>query len=172
MPVIIGGKIIEDSYGNPLLNAGVPGNGTSAVQTLTTTGTPTGGTFKLRFDGFDTAAIAYNASAATVQAALRALPNIGSAGVNCAGGALPTGVTITFADVLAKLLVPVITVADNSLTGGSSPAPAIANTTPGVTAFGRGAGPGVLATDITNKKLYINSGTALEPAWIVAGTQT
>src|SRR5262249_41925037 len=48
------------------------------VQTVTLTGNPTGGTFTLTFSGQTTAAIAYNASAATVQSALQALSSIGS----------------------------------------------------------------------------------------------
>jgi hypothetical protein len=44
------------------------------VQRITITGTPTGGTFTLTFQGNTTAPIAYNASAATVVAALEALP--------------------------------------------------------------------------------------------------
>jgi hypothetical protein len=72
-------------------------SGTSEVQTITITGTPTGGTFTLTFAGATTSAIAYNASAATVQTALEALSTIGSGNVLCAGGALPgAAVTATF----------------------------------------------------------------------------
>lgn len=113
----------------------VPETGASQndVQTLTITGTPTGGTFTLSFNGYTTAAIAYNATAAAVQAALELLPNIGSGNVTCTGGALPgTGVTITFGGLLANEPQPVITTTD-SLTGGSSPASAIAHTTTGRT---------------------------------------
>src|SRR2546421_609250 len=65
------------------------GTGTSEVQSLSISGTPTGGSFALAYGGQVTAPIAYNASAATVQTALRALAAIGSTGVNCTGGALP-----------------------------------------------------------------------------------
>jgi hypothetical protein len=77
-------------------------SGTNAVQTVTTTGTPTGGTFTLTFEGRTTATIAYNASAAVVQAALEALPNIGTGNVLGGGGPLPTGVTLTFQNALAE----------------------------------------------------------------------
>jgi hypothetical protein len=78
----------------------------------------------LQFLGQTTAALAYNASAAQVQAALQALPNIGSnsagtSNVTCTGGALPTAVTITFANNLAGLPQPLIT-ALSSLTGGTA----------------------------------------------------
>lgn len=50
-------------------------------------GTATGGTFTLTFDGATTGAIAYNASAATVQSALEALSNIASGDVSVSGSA-------------------------------------------------------------------------------------
>jgi hypothetical protein len=108
-------------------------SGTNAVQTLTTTGTPTGGTVPLSFDGRATT-VAFNAAAAAVQAALEALPNIGTGNVVCAGGALPTGVTITFQGSLAKRPVPLIVTGSTGLTGGASPTGVITNTTPGVNA--------------------------------------
>lgn len=169
---------IEGGIG-PYENAGVPGAGTSEVQTLTIGGTPTGGTFKLAFDGFTTEAITFTdaddaALIAAVDAALEALPNIGAGGVTCADGTLTDGIgtiTITFAGNLAKLVVPTITVADNSLTG-TSPTLAVAETTPGVTADFRGCKKGALVTDTTNGKLYINTGTALAPTWTVVGSQS
>src|ERR1700738_5248805 len=48
------------------------------IQTVTLTGAPTGGTFTLTFGANTTSGIAYNASAATVQAALVALASIGA----------------------------------------------------------------------------------------------
>jgi len=116
----------------------VVGSGTAVaeVQTLTITGTPTGGTFILQYDGEYTSAIAYNATAADVQAALEALPSIGTGGVTGGGGGLPgTAVTITFAGSLAGLAQPLITVVA-SLTGGTNPAAAVARTTAGKPAGG------------------------------------
>lgn len=92
----------------------------SEVQTLTIPSAPTGGTFTLTYEGQTTSAIAYNASAATVQTALRALSTIGSPNVVCAGGALPTAITITFAGTLANKDVSLITANGGSLTGGTS----------------------------------------------------
>ena len=46
------------------------------VQSVTILGSPTGGTFTLTWNGQTTAAIAYNADAATVQAALRLLAGL------------------------------------------------------------------------------------------------
>jgi hypothetical protein len=163
--------IIEGTYGTPLQNAGAPGAGTDEVQTLTIGGTPTGGTFKLAYAGFTTAAIAWSATNATllanVDAALEALPTIGTGGVTTAAGTLTAGIgtiTLTFAGNLGKRAVPTITVANNSLTG-TSPTVAVAETTPGVTAFGIGAPKGALVLDTTNGALYQNTGTAAAPAW-------
>lgn len=105
--------------------------GINEVQTLAITGTPTGGTFTLTYSGQTTSAIAYNASAATVQAALVALSNVGTGQVTCTGGALPgASVVITFGGTLANTDVAAIT-SSSSLTGGTSPAIAITETTKG-----------------------------------------
>lgn len=157
---------------------GTPGAGTSEVQTLTIGGTPTGGTFKLAFDGQTTGPITWSSTNNTlrdnVDAALEALTNIGTGGVTTAVGTMTAGIgtlTITFAGDLTKKAVNTITVADNSLTG-TSPTLAVAETTPGVDADFRGAKKGALVTDTTNGILYINTGTALAPTWTKVGTQT
>lgn len=101
------------------------------LQTLSITGSPTGGSFTLTFSGQTTAAIAYNATAAAVQSALEALSNIAVGDVLCAGGALPgSPVTITFKGAYANTDVAAIT-ATSSLTGGSTPAVVITETTKG-----------------------------------------
>jgi hypothetical protein len=177
MPVISGGKIIEGVY-RGYSSAGAPVNGTNEVQTLTIGGTPTGGTFALSFDGFPTAAITWSATNATllanIDAALEALPNIGTGGVTTAAGTLTAGigtVTITFTGNNAAKAVSTITVANNSLTG-TAPTLAVAKTTPGVDATARGATTGAGLVDTTNGILYINTGTALAPTWTKVGTQT
>jgi len=158
--------------------AGAPGAGTSEIQTLEFGGTPDGGTFKLAFDGYTTAAITWttvdNTLIAAIDAALEALPNIGASGVTVADGTLTSGigtVTITFGGNLAKMVVPLITVALNSLTG-TVPTIVITESTPGVTANFRGASKGATVQDTTNGVLYINTGTALVPIWTKVGTQT
>lgn len=105
------------------------------VQTITVTGTPTGGTFKLELPGVGvTAAIAYNATAADVQTALEAV--VGVDNVTCAGGAFPgTAVTATFSGAYAGLNVQELLLVENALTGGSSPTVTTATTTaPGAVA--------------------------------------
>jgi hypothetical protein len=107
-------------------------NGTDEVQTVTVSGSPTGGTFTLTFNGETTAPIAYNATAAQVQSALRALDSIGQNGVTATGGPLPgSAVTVTFdGGVLDGVNVAQMT-SSGSFTGGSTPGVAVATTTAG-----------------------------------------
>lgn len=167
--------IIEGAVSRPITIAGAPSAGTSEIQTLTIDAA--GGTFKLAFEGKITSAISWSATnntlVANIDAALEALPGIGTGGVATAVGTMTSGVgtiTLTFGGNRAKQAVPLITVADNSLTGTATLS--IAETTPGVDATGRGAGIGALLVDVTNAFLYINTGTALAPTWTKVGTQS
>lgn len=125
-------------YGDKLWLSETPGKLTDTnpakneIQTLTITGSPTGGTFTITFGTETTGAIAYDATAAAVQAALEALANVGLGNVRCSGGDLPgTAVVIEFVQDLGKYNHVLMTTTD-SLTGGSSPASAIAETQAGV----------------------------------------
>jgi hypothetical protein len=101
------------------------------LQTLTITGTPTGGTFTLLFGAETTAAIAFDAAASAVDSALELLANIGTGNVLCAGGPLPgTAVTIEFQGTLANAKVPLMTADITGLTGGT-PAYTLVRTTTG-----------------------------------------
>lgn len=178
MPVISGGQIIGGGSVQGIVSAGAPSAGTDEVQTITIGGTPSGGTFKLTFEGFTTGAITWSATNNTlrdnVDAALEALPNVGTGNVTTAVGTMTAGVgtlTVTFAGALGKKAVGLMTVASNSL-AGSSPTVAVAETTPGVNASGRGAPKGTQLTDTTNGILYINTGTANAPTWTKVGAQT
>lgn len=179
MPVISGGQVMEGSVGRALPVSGVPGAGTTEVQTLTIGGTPTGGTFKLSFEGLTTAAITWvNVNAtlvASIDAALEALPSIGTGGVTTAVGTMTAGIgtiTLTFAGALAKKAVPTIVVANNSLTG-TSPTLAVAETTPGVDAGYRGAATGSMLVNTATGVVYVNtSTTAGSPTWTVVGSQS
>ncbi|MEW2267812.1 hypothetical protein [Streptomyces sp. NPDC047868] len=105
---------------------------TSEVQTVTITGTPTGGTYTLTWSGQTTAGIPYNATAAQVQAALEALSNIEVGDVIVSGGPHPgTVVTVTFAGRYMGDDQAQMTASAASLTGGTSPAVNIATTTAG-----------------------------------------
>jgi hypothetical protein len=162
-----------------LQNAGAPAAGTDEVQTLTIGGTPTGGTFRLSYDGRKTTDIPWaNVNAtliASIDAALEALPNLGAGAVVTAVGSMTAGIgtaTITFSGTTtAKKSHPTILVERNDLTG-TAPTVAVAETTPGVDQTGRGAAKGTLLADVTNGILYINTGTADAPTWTKVGTQT
>lgn len=100
-------------------NRGVSGSYRRAgnrVQVVTLTGIPTGGTFTLAVGGAATAPLAYNAAAATVQTAIRALgtPWAGATVSGSAGGPF----TITLSP-LGGAAAPII--ASHALTGGTAP---------------------------------------------------
>ena len=102
--------------------------GINDVQTVTVTGSPTGGTFTLTFAGQTTAGIAYNAAASAVQSAFQALSTVGS------GNATVTGsgpYTITFTGTMAAAPQANITASGSGLTGGTSPGVTITHTTTG-----------------------------------------
>ena len=161
--------VIEGTFGTRQ-NAGAPGDGTSEIQSLDITGSPTGGTFKIEFDGHISGDINHDDDAAAVELVLEAMDNTGAGACTVAGTNPNFG--ITFGANLAKLAVPEFTLYENLLTGGSTPTVAPSTDTPGVTAAHRGAPKGAEVQDTTNGVLYINAGTGLEPTWTVVGTQT
>jgi flagellar capping protein FliD len=77
----------------------------SEVQRLAKTTRPTAGTFTLTYDGYTTAAIAYNATLAQIRAALEALPNVNAGDITVTGNRLSeTGdMTFTFSDALGDV---------------------------------------------------------------------
>ena len=180
MGIISGGKIIEGSVPRPgaVTIAGVPGAGTDEVQTLTFGGTWIAAeTFYLAFDGYETAAIAWSATNATlvanIDAALEALPNIGTGGVTTAVGTMTNGIgtiTVTFAGGnVSKRAVALMTRRLGTTAAGTL---AVAETTPGVDAFGRGLPEGAQVYDTTNDDAYVNTGTSNLPVWAVIGSQS
>lgn len=113
------------------------------VNTITSNGTPaTGGTFTLTVDGVVSAAIAFDATAAIVQAALEAMSNIAPGDVVAAdsGGGTDLGdashvVTLTWGGAFAGQNV-VITIQTGSLTGNAH---ALATSTAGGSDAGDGS---------------------------------
>lgn len=110
--------------------AAAPTGGTNEVQTETVTAT--GGTRTLTVqtgaNTQTTAPIAYNANAATIQAALEALSNVAANDIVVSGTG-PYVYTFSGTGTTEKQDVPLITVNTFSLTGGTS---SFAVTTPGV----------------------------------------
>ena len=110
-----------------------PKSTSSAVQTLSILGSPTGGSFTLTTAAplpvGTTGPIPFTADAGTVQAALAAI--IGAGNVTVTGGPLPNGsLSITFGGAYGQEAIPDLT-ATNSLTGGLNPSIAIATSTAG-----------------------------------------
>lgn len=102
------------------------------VQQVAITGSPTGGTFTLEFDGQETAPIAYNATAGAVQAALEALSNVAPGDVTVTGGPLPTTpVQVAFAGAYEGVNVPVMVGDPTGLTGGTTPDVVVTTVTEG-----------------------------------------
>jgi hypothetical protein len=103
-------------------------------QSVTITGTPTGGTFVLRFGGQDTSALDWNCTYSQMQSALEALSSIGSGNVVVTGGPGPgTAFAVEFHGTMAYASQALITLQTNSLTGGTTPSVAIAEIKDGAT---------------------------------------
>lgn len=121
---------------------------TSEVQSLTSTAT--GGTVKLLTENGPTAAIAFNAPTATVQAALDAVLGAGAVVVSGAGPLGSGALTLTWADKRPHQLM---TVDNSAATGGTA---AVSRTT---------AGAGGL-----HIKLFGPVGQKARWKWVVGGT--
>lgn len=168
--------IIEGAMGVPLQNAAAPTAGVNEIQVLTytaTTGTAVAdsGTFKIAYEGFTTTALAFNASAAAVEAALVALPSIGAAGCTVVLTAGPPRLyTVTFGggNMLSRALPPMTTIT-SLLQGANVVNVVVTESQAGVSASGLGAPKGALLMDTSAGVLYTNTGTALAPVWTNAG---
>lgn len=104
------------------------------VQTITLNShyVASGGTFTITYSGQTTSAIAYNATAATIQAALVALSNIDTADV-LVSGSLNTGITIQFQGALGLTNVAAVTCDTSSTTGyGNGDKVTLTGCTPGI----------------------------------------
>jgi hypothetical protein len=118
--VAIWNAAFDDDDATALWNSGAgtfyPFASTDEVQTVTLTNTPTGGTFTLTYDSQETSAIAYNASASAVEAALEALSTIDSCSVSgSAGGPW----AVTFQGSLAATDIDLMTGDGGNLTNAS-----------------------------------------------------
>lgn len=106
--------------------------GTDEVQTVTITGSPTGGSFTLSYGGDTTDAIAYNATAAQVKAALAGLDTLDNEDITVTGGPGPgTAYVVTFGGSDSAGVNVAQMTSSGSFTGGTTPAVAVATTTGG-----------------------------------------
>jgi hypothetical protein len=85
------------------------------IQTVTLAGGPRAGDVELTLDGDTTAPLAWNSSAAAVQAALQALTTVGSGNVQCTGGPWPSTIICAFDVSLGDL--PQMTATDTLVNG-------------------------------------------------------
>lgn len=97
-----------------MLTAGSAGQ--NASQTVSIPGA-TGGTFTLSLDHFTTSALAFNASSATVQAALEALLNVGAGNLSVTGNDGGSW-TITFIGAKSDQPIDLLAVDPSQLAGG------------------------------------------------------
>lgn len=129
----VGDTLYTDLDSIVVADAGYPGTGpvsagTSEVQTVTVTNA-TGGTFTLTFSGQTTAPIAYNATGATVAAALNALTNLdGVSASGAAGGPWLVTFPAAMGDV-AQMTIDGTALTDN---GTDLHTQTVTTTTPGV----------------------------------------
>lgn len=125
-----------------LLKAGLgthvsgPG-GVNEVETITATGTWSGGTYTITYDGQTTAPIPYNANAGAIQSALTALPNVGPYDVLVTGGPLhEEPVVVSFTGALSGALIGAPLTVDTALVTGTSPNANVTRTVQGQTSTG------------------------------------
>ncbi len=99
------------------------------VQSLMSQNVPVSGNVQLNFAGQQTANIAWNAIAATIQSAIAALSNVGTGNVTVTGAFNAGPVIVTFQGVLAGQAVSLITIpqANNTMldTNGYAVVPAV-----------------------------------------------
>ncbi|HEY2253022.1 MAG TPA: hypothetical protein VGH74_18245, partial [Planctomycetaceae bacterium] len=118
--------ITATSSGNLTVTETTAGSGAAnEVWSVVLVGTYTGGTFTITVNvgagNVTTAGIAYNATAATVQAALVALAGVGAGQVAVTGGPGPAAPwTVTWTGTLAGTSIAVGTIDGTSLTGGGA----------------------------------------------------
>jgi hypothetical protein len=130
IPFLAGQDYVAKRSGATFKKATGTAAGVAEVQTLAASGA-TAGTFTLTFQGYTTSALAFNATAANILAALQALPPIGTTGVTVTGGpAQTTNVVITFAGALGTGDQAMLVLDKSGLTGGG--AAAVTETTRGV----------------------------------------
>lgn len=110
LEIVFGWYVFADRF------AIIKGDTVDNAFTVEVTGAPTGGTYTLSVNGTETAAIAYNANAAAVEAALDALPAIDDVTVTGT-----TTKTVTFGERVT------MTLGTNSLTGGTTPSVTVAH---------------------------------------------
>lgn len=146
-----------------------PVAGTHEQQTITKTGTPTAGQWRLKYRNERTAPLNWNATATEIRDRLRALNEVQADGVSgvTGGPVQTTAAVVSFAGHLGLANVPQMTVENISLVGGSF---AVTTNVAGVDATLRSKGKGTVVVAEDTGEMYINKGTANAPAWKLVTT--
>jgi len=103
--------------------------GNDEVQTITFSGTPTSGSFKITLDDETTSAIDWNDNAATIQAELRAFVALVDVTVT---GSFAAGFVVTFTGADGIQSQTIMTTSENTLDDGGAVTIVVTETTPGV----------------------------------------
>lgn len=143
---------------------GTTPQGNPQSQTLAVQGTPASGTFTLTWQGQTTSALAYNCTAAQVQAAVTALSNVGSNNVACIGGPFPVApVILTWTGTLGAPATyqPLIT-ATSSFTGAGQPA-VLTNMAPVMPSSTRTAIRQIVADNFENREATMERAMIVTP---------
>lgn len=148
-------------------------DGVNAKQTLTADIDAVEGSFTITFDSVKTAAIAWNATAAGVQAALEAHASIGSGNVSVTGGPVndhTKPLVVEFIGALAGMPIGALSITDESTLLGAESAdvtitPTV-DTVTGVVGTARGLPVDTLIWKSDGVGImYYNSGTSNVPVW-------
>lgn len=177
MGTIIGNSVIAGGIAMPLPMSGQPSSGATGFYILTFGGTPTGGTFTITFDGYTTDAITWSSTNSTlvsnIDAALEALPSVGTSGVTTAALNMSSGIGTISLTLAGNLLSKAYTAptVSSSLTG-TSPTLAVTEAIAGVNASFRGCAAGAVVVDTATGNRYVNISTSLTPTWVDCGNLT
>lgn len=147
--------------------------GVDPVQTLTADAAAVEGSFKITMDAVETAAIAWNSTAAQIKVIVEAHVSVGSGNCTVTGGPVNTHtspIVITGANDLSGKPFPTITITSDSTLDATGDAPvtiSVAQTVTGVVGSYRGFPKDdtiLIKTDGIGLAYY-NAGTSHKPTW-------
>ncbi len=133
VPVDFGASVVDDpTSAFVTVESGTITTGINEVQTITFSGTPTSGVFRLNHEGNQTVDIAFDNINTDVQTALNNLASLSAVTVT---GDYTNGFVVTFAGADGDQDQPLLTVTNNSLDDGAPVTVSVAETTKGYAPF-------------------------------------
>lgn len=133
VPVDFGASVVDDpTSAFVTVESGTITTGIDEVQTITFSGAPTSGVFRLNHEGNQTVDIAFDDINTDVETALNNLASLSAVTVT---GDYTTGFVVTFAGADGDQDQPLLTVTNNSLDDGAPVTVSIAETTKGYAPF-------------------------------------